>query len=194
MTASDPPSSPTPTLSELFGFGGHGVERLVGLRFEAIAVGEDVDELPAPVGGADHVMRDLARLDLLDEVRPAHVEQLGGLDRGQLGMQRDDRDLVCRPGDSPRSTPATPGSAQAVRSPLHWGRPAAVARCQSPPRRRTTALSTSGPRASGRTSSTSLMNPTASPSATNATSTSPDDDARQGRRPWRQHPTSRRRR
>ena len=79
--------------AELFGVGCHGVERLVGPCFEAVAVRENIDELQAPMG-ADHVVWNFTGLDLLDQVWAAHVQQLGCLDRGQLGMQRDDRHAV----------------------------------------------------------------------------------------------------
>jgi hypothetical protein len=44
--------------------------------------------------GADHAVREHAGLELLDEERPAHVEELCGLDRGELRVQRDHRHAV----------------------------------------------------------------------------------------------------
>ena len=38
--------------------------------------------------GPDHPERECTTIEELDQVRPAHIQQLGSLDRGQLGLQR----------------------------------------------------------------------------------------------------------
>jgi hypothetical protein len=45
----------------------------------------------------DHVKRQGSCLELLDEERAAHVEQLGRLDCRQLGMHRDHGHAIARP-------------------------------------------------------------------------------------------------
>ena len=66
--------------AEFFGIRDHGVKRVVRLKAKAFSIRENVMQSKASVG-ANHVMRDLASLNLFDEERAAHVEQFSSLNR-----------------------------------------------------------------------------------------------------------------
>lgn len=79
--------------TQLLGFRRHRIQRLGSVAVHPVPVGEDVGE-PKPTVGADQVVSEGAGLELFDEEGAAHVEQVGCLDRRELGVHRDHRHTI----------------------------------------------------------------------------------------------------
>jgi hypothetical protein len=67
--------------------------RLTNGSVLAVAVGEHIHQAQ-PAMCSHHPERQRTTLDKLDQMRPAHIQQLGSLDRRQLGLQRRHRHSV----------------------------------------------------------------------------------------------------
>ena len=81
---------------EFLGLDGHRSESVGRPGVHAVPVGEHVGQAQ-PAVGADLVAGDRAGVDLLDQERPAHVEQIGGFYGREFGMDGDHRQPVAGP-------------------------------------------------------------------------------------------------